>query len=193
MKGTILLLGAAQACDVTVWSDIFHGREARFGDGEYNYWQFVQHMENDANASARTRRGLARSRRPGCRRAVACAFVARLRISFVRRAGEARGAQAWSAPGPTDSTTPRRRRMPIRPVHSVRCWVSPTAGITVAGIGPLQDAHRVPPSCLLRTAWAAFPATPQATLPRTLRPSWVESSRQQPFILGRLCVQDTSP
>ena len=51
MKGTILLLGAAQACDVTVWSDIFHGREARFGDGEYNYWQFVQHMENDAISS----------------------------------------------------------------------------------------------------------------------------------------------
>ena len=50
-----LLLATVRACEVTVYSDNYFdtpgSREATFRDGEYNYWKFIETMENDAVSS----------------------------------------------------------------------------------------------------------------------------------------------
>ena len=50
-----LLLAVVRACEVTVYSDNYFdtpgSREATFRDGEYNYWKFIETMENDAVSS----------------------------------------------------------------------------------------------------------------------------------------------
>ena len=51
----LLLLGAARACEVTVYSDNYFdtpgSKSATFTEGEYNYWKFIETMENDAVSS----------------------------------------------------------------------------------------------------------------------------------------------
>ena len=47
----LLLLAAADGCQVSVWADIFSGRTASFTDGEYSYTRFTQYMDNDAISS----------------------------------------------------------------------------------------------------------------------------------------------
>ena len=51
----LLLLATARACEVTVYSDNYFdtpgSRAATFRDGEYNYWKFIETMENDAVSS----------------------------------------------------------------------------------------------------------------------------------------------
>ena len=51
----LLLLATARACEVTVYSDDYFdtpgSSSATFTEGEYNYWKFIERMENDAVSS----------------------------------------------------------------------------------------------------------------------------------------------